>query len=327
MQLEAHDSRRKHALGRTPSTARADSGELLVKFPSQAFQRVMSQLERFARDPHATVLLEGESGTGKTTLSRYVHRASPRAAAPYQHVVLSTLDDGLAGSELFGHVIGAYTDAKSSRAGHFVSANGGTIFLDEIGKASLSVQQKLLHVIEYGEIRPIGSDREIRLDVRIVAAANVALEKMVTQGTFLSDLYARLSSFRVRLPSLRERRADIPILVHAYVAAHAARCGRLQVPEIDEPLMHALQGAPWPNNLRQLDATVHRLLVEADGAAVITLDHCRDDLSYLTGHARSLTADVVDDALTSAGTVSGAARILGVDRGTVYRFQRKRRAD
>jgi len=237
------------------------------------------------------------------------------------------LDDSLASSELFGHVAGAFTDARRNRAGHFVSANGGTLVLDEIGKATRGVQQKLLHAVEYGEIRPVGSDRDVRVDVRLVLATNVSLQRLVEEDEFLPDLYARVAMFRVVLPPLRERRADIPLLVERYVANHAPGCGYAGSPVVDPALMRALQCATWPHNLRQLDATVHRILVEAEGADAIALEHCVDDLSYLQGGAGAragLDAERVDLALSRAGSVSGAARILGVDRTTVHRFQRKR---
>jgi DNA-binding NtrC family response regulator len=254
-----------------------------------------------------------------------LHEQSPRAAGPFHNVVLSTLDDSLASSELFGHVAGAFTDARHSRAGHFVSAAGGTLFLDEIGKASRLVQQKLLHAVEYGEIRAVGSDRDLRVDVRIVVASNVSLSDLVSSGLFLADLYARVQLFRVILPPLRERRIDIPVLARHYVAIHAPGCGYDASPAIDAQLMQALEGADWPANLRQLDTTMHRLLIEAEGDTVLTLRHCTEDLEHLRTHTRGpLTRARVDGALAQAGTVSGAAKLLGVDRTTVHRFQRRR---
>jgi len=297
-----------------------------LSFPSAAYRRVLTQLDRFARDTNATILLEGDSGTGKTTLARYVHARSPRANGPFQQVVLSTLDDTLSGSELFGHVIGAYTDARQSRTGQFASANGGTLFLDEIGKTSLAVQCKLLHVVESGEFRPVGSDRDMRVDVRLVVATNISLDRAVERGAFLPDLNARLSAFRVRVPSLRERRADIPLLAQQSLRAHARRCGYGVVPTIHSELMIALQRADWPNNLRQLDATMHRLLVDADGAPELTLAHCEDenlDLHRYTERARPLTAERIADAIASEGSVSAAARLLKVDRTTIHRHQRR----
>jgi two-component system, NtrC family, response regulator AtoC len=297
------------------------------EFRSAAYRAALDRVDRFARDRQAAILIEGESGTGKTTIARYLHQRSPRAAGPYHCVVLSTLDDSLASSELFGHVAGAFTDARHSRAGHFVSANTGTLFLDEIGKASRVIQQKLLHAVEYGEVRPVGSDRDMRVDVRIILASNVPLSRLVEKGEFLPDLYARIGMFRVVLPPLRERRADIPMLVRRNVANHAAHCGYDVPPEVDEDLLRALQAAPWPENLRQLDATMHRLLVEAQGAMTISLEHCVDDLAYLRddeGCSVPLTPERVDVAITRAGSISGAARLLGVDRTTVHRFQRRR---
>jgi DNA-binding NtrC family response regulator len=289
---------------------------------SPAFQAAILRLARFARDDTASILIQGESGTGKTTLARYVHQLSPRRRGPFQNIVLSSLEDSLATSDLFGHVAGAYTDARRSRAGHFVSANGGTLFLDEIGKASRTLQARLLHALEYGDIRPVGSDREIHVNVRTVAATNVDLHTLVNQGVFLPDLLARLSAFRVILPPLRERRPDIPNLVNESVQRHARAAGYgEQPPEIASDLMLALRNAPWPDNIRQLDGVVHRLLVEAEGAPTITLAHCTSDLSFLgtlaqggRGVSRIHAAQAVEHA---RGNISAAARALGVDRKTI----------
>ncbi|MGH7678433.1 MAG: sigma-54-dependent transcriptional regulator [Gemmatimonadaceae bacterium] len=310
-----------------PAHPQSDSVDHVISASlSASHRRALQQVERFAR-VSATVVLEGESGTGKTTMGRYLHQRSGRARGPFQAVALTTIDDSLAGSELFGHVAGAFTDARRNRVGHFASANGGTLFLDEVGKASRTVQQKLLHAVEYREIRPVGSDRDVRVDVRVVLATNVSLEALVEQGEFLPDLYARVSAFRVVLPPLRQRRADIPWLVVQFIAKHAPDCGYERLPDFAPPLMLALQGAPWPHNLRQLDATVHRILVDAEGAQMITLDHCQDDLAYLrsAGQARTpLNSERVDSAISQGGSISAAARLLRVDRSTVYRFQKRR---
>jgi DNA-binding NtrC family response regulator len=291
-----------------------------ASFHSASYQSALQRLDRFACDDTAPILLQGESGTGKTSLARRVHAQSPRCNGPFQHIVLSALDDGVACSELFGHVAGAFTDARHTRAGLFASANGGTLFLDEIGKSARDLQAKLLHAIEYGEIRPVGSDRVARVNVRIVAATNVPLDDLVESGAFLDDLRARLTTFRIVLPPLRERRADIPALVHEAVGRHAAPAGYTDViPVVDEDLMAALRAAAWPNNLRELDATVHRILVEAAGAPRLTLGHCLDELAYLTGasSSRRLTQANIAAALDQSGSISGAARMLGVDRKTL----------
>lgn len=292
------------------------------------FLRALERAERYAADPSVTLLLEGESGTGKTVLARHLHDVSPRRRAPFEALPLSVVEDTLAGSELFGHVAGAFTDARGSRVGRFLSANGGTIFLDEVGKASASLQRKLLHAVEYHEIRPLGADRDVRVDVRVMAATNIPLEAMVDSGEFLPDLAARLSTFRVRLPALRDRRDDIPDLVRGYVAKRASTTGYAEPPVIADELMAALAGAPWPYNLRQLDSTVHRLLLDAEGAPIITLGHCQEDLAYLRETHRELaplTADRIADALRATGSKSAAARKLGVDRTTLHRHLRRQR--
>ena len=174
-------------MSRHPSTddrSFSHTGPSNPSYPSAAYRRLLEQVERFARDDRATILLEGESGTGKTTLARYIHSRSRRASQPFQQVVLATIEDSLAASALFGHVDGAFTDARRSRPGHFASANGGTVFLDEIGKASLTVQHRLLHIVEYGSFHPVGADREVRVDVRIVAATNVSLAAQAQRNSF-----------------------------------------------------------------------------------------------------------------------------------------------
>jgi DNA-binding NtrC family response regulator len=307
-------------------TTDSQSGFQTAEFRSAAYSRAIRELERFAAHPDVPLLIEGESGTGKTLIARRLHAISPRRTARFETVVLSALEDSLAGSELFGHVAGAYTDARASRSGVFALAHRGTLFLDEIAKASLAIQQKLLHAIEYGEVRPLGSDRVLRVDSRVIAASNVSLESHVEAGRFLPDLYARLATFRVGLPPLRERVADIPILARYYTATHAGRLGK-RTPEIDTPLLGALQRAAWPYNLRQLDATMLRLVIEAEDSHVISLDHCRGVLSYLTGQgpvAQELSPHDVEVAVARSGNnVSQAASALGVARTTVYRKLRE----
>ena len=291
---------------------------------SRILAEALRQVQQYARFVHALVLLEGESGTGKSYFARYLHDCSPRATAPFESVVLPTLDDNLAPSELFGHVRGAYTDARSHRLGRFVSASGGTLFLDEIGKASLRLQAKLLHAVEYRDIWPVGSDRSVRVDVRLVVATNVPLEELVSRGEFLPDLAPRLSAFRVRLPALRERPEDIPALVAQFIGLRAPLYGYGERrPFIDERLMTMLQEADWPNNLRQLDATVQRLLVHAEGADVLTIYHLGESAATLrrADEAKEgLTPERVRAVVESTQSVTRAARALGVSRQTVHRY-------
>jgi DNA-binding NtrC family response regulator len=293
--------------------------------------KALEQIRRFARHSDVPILIEGETGTGKTLLARYLHAMSPRSRGPFEHVDIGTLDDTLASSELFGHIAGAFTDARRNRAGCFVSAKDGTIFLDEIGKASLAVQQKLLHAVEYGEVRPLGADRKVRVNARVVTASNRPLSSLVEENRFLPDLHARLEAFRVYLPPLRQRRADIPLLVQCYVASHAPGCGYgNSLPAVAPELMQALTQAPWPYNLRQLSSTVHCLLFEAEGACELTLIHCRENLQYLRGFARrdtSLALDDIERAIADADhNISLAASRLGLDRSTLYRRRARLRA-
>lgn len=318
----------RDAVAREQETAQI----LFAGFRSTSMLRALEQLERLARDPEVPILLEGESGTGKTLLARHLHALSPRARGPFQPVVLASMDDSLAGSELFGHVAGAFTDARQKRAGAFVSAHQGTLFLDEVGKASLSVQRKLLHVIEHGEIRPLGSDRTVHVDVRIITASNIPIDDLVASAAFLPDLYARLETFRVRLPPLRERRADIPLLVERCLVEHTRALGADGWrPTIDDELMRALQLASWPNNVRQLSATIRRLMVDSDGASRITFAHCTGALAWLA-RARTekgtLRAASAKRAIADCGNnKSLAARTLGVNRATLYRALDRQPAD
>ncbi|MGH7653510.1 MAG: sigma 54-interacting transcriptional regulator [Gemmatimonadaceae bacterium] len=282
----------------------------------------LAELERLARNPTVPILIEGETGTGKTMVARHLHEISPRAAGPFAHVMLAGLDDSLANSDLFGHVPGAFTGALGLRKGIFASAQHGTIFFDEIGKASRAVQQKLLTAIEQREIRPVGSDCIMHVDTRVIAASNVPLADAVAAGEFLPDLYARIRTFRVTIPPLRKRRADIPLLVERFVAEHIREDGAADVPTVSAELMHAFVTADWPHNVRELSATIQWLLIAADGAAELTLDHCRGPLSWLVAGEEPgpLTAEQAERALAEAnGNVSQAARILGKDRSTLYR--------
>jgi len=297
-----------------------------------SFRQVLARVARYAACDHVTILLEGESGTGKNFLARRVHALSPRASGPFREVSLAACDDALAGSELFGHERGAFTDARQRRVGHFVSADGGTLFLDELGKASPVVQRKLLRVLETGECWPVGADRSVPVRVRLVAATNVSLPTLVARDQFLPDLYARLGCCRIVIPPLRERRADIPALVEGAIRRHAPLCGyEGDGPIVDPELMEVLIRAPWPYNIRQLEGTILRLLIDACGAPVLTPALCVDDLTQLAADpiapgtfdvrlsAHSVSDDQMERAVREAGSVSAAARRLGVHRATIYR--------
>jgi len=205
--------------------------------------------------------------------------------------------------------------------GRFERAHRGTLFLDEVSEIPPSTQVKLLRALQTGEIERVGEARTRRVDVRVIAASNVSLEKLSQDGLFLPDLYARLQVFRIVLPPLRERRADIPLLVERFVRHFAERSGLPNPPKVEQSLMDALCTARWPNNVRQLAATIQRMLVESDRADTLGLRHCVGDLEYLrTSHPETpLTMQAIRDAILAADGISGAARLLGVDRRTIQR--------
>ena len=297
---------------------------LLPKPRSKAFSAVLHQVERFADDDTITIVFEGESGTGKNWLARLAHTQSRRAAHVFHEASLATITDSLAGSDLFGHEPGAFTDARSRRLGAFQSANHGTLFIDEVGKATETVQGYLLRAIEEHIVVPVGTDRSIKVDVRLILATNVDLKSLVAQELFLPDLYARLGHFRIRLPALRERPEDIPDLARYFLARHAQRRGYSDgLPTIHPTLMSALQGAEWEYNLRDLDNAMHRLLVEAEPSAELTFEHCVGTLEHLRVHSRGRPTKSsparVAETVKRSRSIADAARSLSVARSTVYR--------
>ena len=295
---------------------------------SRAYREAIEHLVVFA--PHdVALLLEGESGTGKMLLARQLHGISGRRAGPFRLAQLGAMYDSLAYSDLFGHVAGAFTDARQSRKGFFASASGGTLFLDEIGKASAQVQKMLLHAVEHQAILPAGSDRELPVNVRVFAASNVPLAELAQRGEFLADLYARLNGFRVVLPPLRKRVADIPVLAEEIVQAHAPSCRYLAGPSIESDLMDALVQAEWPDNLRGLDAAIHRMMILAWPAPRLSLRHCTGDLAYLAKPRRpkpgSVRAEDVQRAKEITKTMEEAAQLLGLHRTTAHKILRRAR--
>ena len=290
---------------------------------SSAMREMLERVQLFA-GTNVPVLIEGASGTGKFFVAQYIHVNSLRAQAQFRWVNVAAMEDALAGSELFGHARGAFTGASYQRAGHLTSASGGTMFLDELGKASRAVQAKLLHVIEQREFCPLGEDRPRVVDVRFLVAASEGLPELVAAGHFLGDLYARVRGFRVVVPSLCDRREDIPHLVEQFARVHAASTGYDDgVPAFDPRVMRAIVRAPWRDNLRELSAAVHLLLVYARRAPVVTLAHCRGDLAYLAnlGRARQRPdrSTMIAALKRSSNNKSAAARLVGVSRSTFLR--------
>ena len=218
-----------------------------------------------------TVLLTGESGTGKELFARLVHAESPRRGGPFVAVNCAAIPDHLLESEFFGHEKGAFTGAEGRRMGKFELAHGGTIFLDEIGDMDLSLQAKLLRVLQDGEVARVGSERAFPVDVRVVAATNQTLEENIESGTFRQDLYYRLAAFPVRIPPLRERREDVPELVKYFIRHYAKELHR-PVTGISDEALSALSGYHWPGNVRELQNCVERAVILAGGDTIEQVD-------------------------------------------------------
>jgi DNA-binding NtrC family response regulator len=226
---------------------------------SRAMEEVVRRAERVAATK-STVLITGETGTGKELVARAIHDRSAQRAMPLIRVNCAAIPDTLLESELFGHVRGAFTGASATKKGKFALADGGTIFLDEIGTMSLVLQSKLLRVLQEREFEPLGSERTERVDVRVIAASNRDLRQMVSDGRFQEDLYYRLNVIPIGIPPLRDRREDIPVLVEHFIRKHSQRTGR-RIERIDEAALAVLQQYDWPGNVRELENTIERAVV------------------------------------------------------------------
>ncbi len=293
---------------------------------SPAMQPVLDTI-RLVAASSATVLLQGESGTGKELVAKTIHQLSSREHAPFIVIDCGALPETLLESELFGHKRGAFTGAVSDRKGLFEEAEGGTIFLDEIANTSASFQAKLLRVLQESEIKPVGSSQTTKVDVRIISASNIPLEKLIKAKSFRTDLFYRLAVLPISLPSLRERREDIPDLVDYFI--HRA-CHKHQRPEvyIDPQALHSLVQRTWEGNVRELEHTIERLVLTARGSRIQLTDveiptppiPSKPDLWELGKLAQSKAEkDIIVRALHEAnGSKVQAAKLLKISRATLY---------
>jgi len=269
----------------------------------------------------ATVIIEGETGTGKELVARMIHRFSGRSSQPFVPVDCGSIAPSLIESELFGAMRGAFTGADRDRAGVFEAANRGTVFLDEIGDIELNFQLKLLRFLQEREIRPVGASKSKEVDVRVVAATNRDLQRMVDEGKFREDLWFRLNVVRMVMPPLHERRGDIPLLARFFANKYNGRYNR-EVKLMDSGVK-ALQDHTWPGNVRQLQHVIERLVILADrieGASV------REALTAMESREKPVDtlAEAEEDQIrrvltATGGNKSKAAQILGIERKTLYR--------
>jgi len=269
----------------------------------------------------ASVIVEGETGTGKELVARMIHRYSRRASQPFVPVDCASIAPSLLESELFGAMRGAFTGADRDRIGVFEAANRGTVFLDEIGEIEMNFQLALLRFLEGHEVRPVGASRSKEVDVRVIAATNRDLQRLVDEKKFREDLWYRLNTVRIVLPPLRERRSDIPLLARFYINKYNARYNR-DVKLMDSGVK-ALQDYTWPGNVRQLQHVMERLTILADR---VDLDSVHDALT--SGESRERPVETLADAeedqirrvlAATGGNKSKAAQILGIERKTLYR--------
>ncbi|TAM47645.1 MAG: sigma-54-dependent Fis family transcriptional regulator [Acidobacteria bacterium] len=303
--------------------------DILSKNPKM---REIFDLIREVSSLRSTVLIQGDSGTGKELVARAIHYSGDRAAKPFLAVSCAALAENLLESELFGHEKGSFTGATERRRGKFEQAEGGTLFLDEIGDISAKVQVDLLRVLQERRFFRVGGNEEVRVDVRVIAATRVNLQEEVAAGRFRDDLFYRLNVINIRIPPLCERREDVPLLAHAFVERLSQEIGK-EIGELSEGALRLLMDYEWPGNVRELENAVERAIVTARGH-VLT----EEDFAFLRGAPAPTGGWIAPDSLSlgevekqvilatlrrTGGNVKEAAAILGIDRSTLYERLKK----
>ncbi len=298
---------------------------------SSKMQNVYAMIDKMATI-HSPVLVLGENGVGKELVAQAIHQKSPRAKRPMVKISCPAIPDSLLESELFGHSRGAFTGAHTSHIGRLSAADGSTLFLDEIGDLSAGAQAKLLRFLESGEIQPVGSNQTLHVDVRIIAATNRNLLKMVNEHIFRKDLYYRMEVFPITVPPLREHPEDIPLLLDHFIDDYAAQNG-VPKPQISPAALHYLTSYEWPGNVRQLEHVVERMMI-LFSQEIIDLEHIRALLKIkvntnFSQNARDKTLKsvrehsekehILSTLAETKGNISKAAEILGIDRANLYR--------
>ncbi|HVU04604.1 MAG TPA: sigma 54-interacting transcriptional regulator [Polyangiaceae bacterium] len=301
---------------------------------SAVMRQIYEQISQVART-NATALLRGESGTGKELVARAIHQNSPRASHPFVKVNCAALPESLFESELFGHERGAFTGAHSRKKGRFELAQGGTLFLDEMGELPLTTQAKLLRVLQFREFERLGGTETLKTDVRIIAATNADMEGAVEAGTFREDLYYRINIFTITVPSLRERRADIPALAEYFMRKFSKEHGR-KIVRISSSAMDLLCRQPWAGNVRELENVIERAVVVCNGATISETHFPEAFRTASTGPEKltlaqaveRLERQMIEEALQGeGGSMAAAARVLGTTERVVRYKIRKLRID
>jgi DNA-binding NtrC family response regulator len=302
---------------------------------SDAIQKVFAVMEKVVPSK-ANILITGESGTGKGLVAQAIHESGPRKDKPFISINCGAIPENLLESELFGHKKGSFTSAIEDKKGLITMANGGTLFLDEVGELPPPLQVKLLNVIQNKELTPVGDTRVITVDVRVIAATNADLVQRVKDGRFREDLFYRLNVIEIRVPSLRERKDDIPLLIKHYLSMFADEAGK-NVKDIDYEAMKSMMAYDWPGNIRELRNSLERAVVLSEGE-IITLHDLPDKLRTIDieGISTSSLRQALDDyereyirrSMTeNKGNKEAAADRLGIDLATLYRKLKKLRIE
>ncbi len=321
-ELERENTRLRRAVDRTSSF-----GDLIGESP--AMQEIYGLIRKISGSS-SNILITGESGTGKEVVARTIHFTGARSDQPFVPINCTAMPEGLLESELFGHVRGAFTGAHANKRGLFEEADGGTLFLDEIGDMPPALQSKMLRVLQDREIRPVGGNKAVKVDVRVVAATNKDLRQEIAEGRFRKDLFYRLNVIPIAIPPLRERPEDIPLLAEAFLRKHASE----RRAHLSPAAMEQLKRYPWDGNARELENAIERALVLSGGVEIepadLALEPGGEAVEFeeaLLGEAcrkrltvRELTDRYIDRVLQeTGGSKSEAARILGLNRRTLYR--------
>ncbi|MHC1704794.1 MAG: sigma-54-dependent transcriptional regulator [Tenuifilaceae bacterium] len=319
----------KQTVKRLENTSKTLSSDLDKNYreiigESETIKKIINTTEKVAKT-EANVLLLGENGTGKELFARLIHRKSDRSNQVFISVDMGSLNENLFESEMFGHVKGSFTDAKDDKVGRFELANNGTIFLDEIGNLPYSLQSKILTALERRTINRIGSTIDIPIDVRLISATNIPIQKMVNEGKFREDLFYRINTFEIHLPPLRDRQEDIPILAEHFLKVYSAKYNKPRL-KIKKSTLKLLSKHNWPGNIRELQNTVERAVVLCEKDEIVIDDFF---IKNTTGNTKEdeeiLNLDDMEKGLImkalrkNNGNVTKAAKDLGLQRNALYR--------